>query len=79
MDSVRLVLAASASLACAGCTLAAASAAAGEASSPFPDPPGYHRPVTPPDPKIPVRSRRPTSMRSHAPGCRSPRRGSRSG
>jgi hypothetical protein len=35
--------------ACAGSTLAAAPAAAGEAPSPFPDPPGYHRPVTPPD------------------------------
>jgi hypothetical protein len=34
-------------LACAGWALAAAPAAADEASSPFPDPPGHHRPVTP--------------------------------
>jgi hypothetical protein len=42
--------AAAALVACAGWTLTAAPAAGGEASSPFPDPPGYHRPVTAPDP-----------------------------
>ncbi|WP_128089642.1 hypothetical protein [Bradyrhizobium viridifuturi] len=36
--------------ACAGWTLPLASTAAGEVPSPFADPPGYHRPVTPPAP-----------------------------
>ena len=36
-------------IACAGWIFVAAPAAAGEARSPFPGPPSYHRPVAPPD------------------------------
>src|SRR5882724_1579762 len=50
LDPIRLVLAAATILACAGWTFAAAPVAAGEASNPFPDPPGYHPPVTSPAP-----------------------------
>jgi hypothetical protein len=47
VDPIRLIPAASLLLACAWWILAAAPATAGGASSPFPDPPGHHRPVTP--------------------------------
>jgi hypothetical protein len=47
VSPIRRILAASLLPACAGWTLAAAR----EASSPFPDPPGYNRPVTPPLPR----------------------------
>src|SRR5262249_27163060 len=36
------------------CYAAVALAEAGSAASPFPDPPGYHRPATPPDPQTPA-------------------------